>query len=173
MDHCYECGVPSAVAEVHGSMVPVCPVHGPRWKVVRNAPVVAVLAEWDGRVLLGRRAHPPWEGQWNLPGGFVEKGEHPYDAAAREFREEVGLEVRLTGLLAISLSCYEPNDDWLLHHVFTGEARGEPVPHPAEMSEARWFLPEDIPRDLAGDHEARMVAWRDGLRPVPLPGRGG
>ena len=171
MVHCYECGAPSAIADVHGSTVPVCPEHGPRWKLVRNAPVVAVLAECDGRVLLGRRAHEPWVGQWNLPGGFVEKGEHPFDAAVREFREEVGLEVRLTGLLAISLSRYEPTDDWLLHHVFTGEAHGEPVPEPTEMSEAAWFEPEDIPHGLAGDHEARVAEWRAGRRAVPLPAR--
>jgi ADP-ribose pyrophosphatase YjhB (NUDIX family) len=95
------------------------------------------------------------------------------DAAVREFREEVGLEVTLTGLLAISLSRYEPTDDWLVHHVFTGEAQGEPAPDPREMSEAHWFLPEDIPSPLAGDHDARIGEWRRGLRPVPLPSRGG
>jgi ADP-ribose pyrophosphatase YjhB (NUDIX family) len=172
VDHCYECGRPSEVAGVHGTAVPVCPEHGPRWKLVRNAPVVAVLAEWEGRVLLGRRSHEPWLGQWNIPGGFVERGEHPYDAATREFREEVGLEVRLTGLLAITVSRYEPTDDWLLHHVFTGEANGEPSPDPAEMSEARWFLPEEVPPDLAGDHDARLAEWRSGQQPVPLAARG-
>jgi ADP-ribose pyrophosphatase YjhB (NUDIX family) len=133
---------------------------------------VAVLAEWEGRVLLGRRALEPWFGQWNLPGGFVEKGEHPMDAAVREFREEVGLEVRLTGLLAVTLSRYEPTDDWLLHHIFTGDADGEPAPDPREMSEACWFLPDQIPSPLAGDHEARVGAWRRGQQPVPLPSRG-
>ncbi|MBV9920402.1 MAG: NUDIX hydrolase [Pseudonocardia sp.] len=130
------------------------------------------MAEWDGRVLLGRRALEPWLGDWNLPGGFVEKGEHPMDAAVREFREEVGLEVTLTGLLAISLSRYEPTDDWLVHHVFTGEAQGEPDPDPLEMSEAHWFRPDDIPSPLAGDHQARIGEWQRGLRPVPLPSRG-
>ena len=172
MLHCYECGAPAPVEDLHGFPVPVCPEHGPRWKLVRNAPVVAVLAEWDGRVLLGRRALEPWLGDWNLPGGFVEKGEHPMDAAVREFREEVGLEVTLTGLLAISLSRYEPTDDWLVHHVFTGEAQGEPDPDPLEMSEAHWFRPDDIPSPLAGDHQARIGEWQRGLRPVPLPSRG-
>ena len=41
------------------------------------------------------------------------------------------------------------------------------------MSEARWFRPEEIPTGLAGDHEARVAEWRAGLRPVPLPARGG
>jgi 8-oxo-dGTP pyrophosphatase MutT (NUDIX family) len=32
--------------------------------------IVGVLAEWDGRLLLGRRAIPPREGFWNVPAGF-------------------------------------------------------------------------------------------------------
>src|SRR5262249_7806376 len=49
-------------------------------------------------VLLARRDRPPI---WNLPGGGVEPGEAPWDAAVRETREEVGVEVairRLTGV---------------------------------------------------------------------------
>ena len=84
----------------HGTTLPICPDHGPRWRMVRNAPVVAVLAAWDGRVLLGRRAREPFQGSWELPGGYVELAEHPTDAARREFREEIGLEVVLTGLVA-------------------------------------------------------------------------
>ena len=172
MVHCYECGAPSAIADVHGTTVPVCPEHGPRWKLVRNAPVVAVLAEWDGRVLLGRRAHEPWLGQWNLPGGFVEKGEHPFDAAAREFREEVGLEVRLTGLLAVSLSRYEPTDDWLLHHVFTGEAQRRAGPR-AVRDERGGVVPRPR-RSRAASPATTRPGWPSGGpggAPVPLPAR--
>lgn len=47
----------------------------------------------DGEVVLLERDHPPYEGTWVLPGGFVERDERARDACRREVREEVGLDV--------------------------------------------------------------------------------
>jgi len=54
-----------------------------------------------GRVILARRAIRPGFGLWVIPGGFVEAGESVADGARRETAEEVGLQVRLTGLLGV------------------------------------------------------------------------
>ena len=62
-------------------------------------PSVAIaLRDGDGRVLLARHIET---GIWGLPGGGVEPGETPADAAVREFWEETGLLVRLTRLVGV------------------------------------------------------------------------
>ena len=59
----------------------------------------AVLHDARGRLLLVQRGHEPNRGTWSLPGGRIEPGETPQQAAAREVREETGLEVLVGELL--------------------------------------------------------------------------
>jgi ADP-ribose pyrophosphatase YjhB (NUDIX family) len=55
----------------------------------------AVVRDATGRLLLIRRGRPPAAGLWSLPGGRIEPGETSAEAAAREVREETGLEVEI------------------------------------------------------------------------------
>src|SRR5438477_7016483 len=62
--------------------------------------VGAIIIEGD-RVLLVKRAHPPIQGQWSIPGGVLEVGEVVRQAAIREVREETGLIVEPVELLGV------------------------------------------------------------------------
>ena len=60
--------------------------------------IAIAVVEHDGRFLIGQRPPDvPLGGLWEFPGGKVEPGESPADAAVRECLEETGLRVEVTG----------------------------------------------------------------------------
>jgi ADP-ribose pyrophosphatase YjhB (NUDIX family) len=83
------------------------------WAMKREFPEVplvgigAIIIE-DSRVLLVKRAHPPLQAQWSIPGGVLEVGELVREAATREAREETGLIVEPGELLGV----YEASLRW-------------------------------------------------------------
>ncbi|MFI7382804.1 NUDIX domain-containing protein [Streptomyces sp. NPDC049813] len=60
----------------------------------------ALITDEAGRVLLVRPTYRE-DGSWLLPGGAVDPGEHPHDACRREIREELGLDLPLSAVLAV------------------------------------------------------------------------
>jgi ADP-ribose pyrophosphatase YjhB (NUDIX family) len=115
----------------------------------------AVVVDGD-RVLLARRAYPPWKDGWASPGGFCELGEHPIETVEREVLEETGLRVRVTGYLGVWVDDYadEPGDEES-EVINVAYYRAVPVGgdesdfDPAEVSELRWFAWDELPAELA------------------------
>lgn len=68
----------------------------------QNPKIVAgSIPEWEGRILLCRRAIEPRYGLWTLPAGFMENGETTEQAAMRETLEEAGARIEITSLYSI------------------------------------------------------------------------
>lgn len=125
----------------------------------------AIIEVRGGIVLIRRRNPPPG---WALPGGFVDYGETVGAAAAREAREETGLDVALTELFHVYS---DPTRDPRRHTiatVFIGTAAGVPVAGD-DAAEAAVFTSESLPSPLAFDHarilEDYFTYKRTGRRP--------
>jgi 8-oxo-dGTP diphosphatase len=109
---------------------------------------VVILLPGDRVVLVRRRFPPPG---WALPGGFVDAGETLEAAAAREAREETGLEVELTDLVWIYSDPRRDPRQHTVSTVFLARASGEPRggDDAAEAGAFRW---DALPSPLAFDH---------------------
>jgi len=74
---------------------------------VRRIGAYGLCRDAAGRVLLARNSQlSAFPGLWTLPGGGVEQGEHPDDTVVREFAEETGLTVRVTGLRSVTADVF-------------------------------------------------------------------
>jgi mutator protein MutT len=125
----------------------------------------AVVLDEEERVLLSRRAVDPFAGKWDLPGGFLEEGEHPVDCVRRELQEEAGVEIEPLVFLGIWIDGYVYRDRSFstLNLYWTARiVAGEPVPRD-DVAELRWFAPHEVPADeLAFGHlPAVLSALRD------------
>ena len=118
---------------------------------------VGVVVEDDaGRILLVRRAHEPRLGEWAFPSGFVDAGEILEVAAAREVREEAGVEVRIDALLG----AYSEADEPVVFIAYAGHIVGGTPVGGAETSDVALFAPADLP-PLAFVHDDQVIeAWR-------------
>jgi 8-oxo-dGTP diphosphatase len=108
----------------------------------------AIIIE-NARVVLVKRAHPPLQAEWSIPGGVLEVGELVREAAIREAREETGLTVEPGELLGVYDRVLRDADkrvqyhyvliDFLCHRVWGNLAAA------SDAAEVRWFAREELP----------------------------
>ncbi len=140
---CPRCGAEVAHEDKYGMVRPVCPQCG--WiHFVDPKVAAAVLIEWDGRVLLVRRTNEPFRGLWTLPAGFVNGGEDPAEAAARECLEETGLTVHVTHVLdVIAGREHNRGADFII--VYHAEVISGALLAADDADAAEWFAREALP----------------------------
>ena len=142
MNFCSQCGAPVTLRIPAGDSLPryVCTacnaIHYQNPKIVAGC-----IPEWQGRVLLCRRAIEPRYGLWTLPAGFMENGETTPAAAAREALEEANAVVNDLVLYGV-FNLPQINQVYMLFRGSLFEGRASVG---AETLEVRLFTEAEIP----------------------------
>src|SRR5437660_12440675 len=109
--------------------------------------VGAIIIE-GGRVVLVKRAHPPLQAQWSIPGGVLEVGEFVREAAIREAREETGLIVEPGELLGVYDRILRNEEQRVQYHYvlidFLCRRVGGELQAASDAADVRWFTREEM-----------------------------
>src|SRR6516162_6393087 len=125
---------------------PVCP------------PLAAdVIVEIGNQIVLIERKNFPFG--WAIPGGFVDFGETVEQAAVREAREEISLEVELRALLGVYSRPDRDPRGQTVTVVYVGRGSGNPVASD-DAKKVGLFDPATPPSPLAFDHAEILVDYR-------------
>ncbi len=103
--------------------------------------VLGTIPEWEGKVLLCRRAIEPRYGYWTLPAGFMENGETTAEGATRETVEEAGARIEL----GAPFSMIDVPDVNQVHVFFRARMLDPELDPGTESLEARLFAEPEIP----------------------------
>jgi ADP-ribose pyrophosphatase YjhB (NUDIX family) len=106
-----------------------------------------LIRDGDGRILLVRHV----EGRWQLPGGAVDPGEGPGEAAGRECVEELGVAVELERIVGVyggpqHRFRYANGDEvaWVVTIFAARIVEGRPEPSDDEVDAVGWFAPGEL-----------------------------
>jgi ADP-ribose pyrophosphatase YjhB (NUDIX family) len=114
-----------------------------------SKPTVGALVEdGNGRLLLARRAKEPFKGRWDIPGGFLEEGEHPLEGLRRELEEETGLEVEPLDFLGVWMDRYggDSTAEATLNLYWTARTVSGDARAADDVDDLRWFERDELPR---------------------------
>lgn len=125
---------------------------------LNSKPCAEALVVRDGKLMLVRRAIEPFAGWWDVPGGFLEPGEHPEAGVVRELREETGLEVRPVRLVGISVDVYGPEREPTMSVAYECDVIGGEERPADDAREIGWFALDAIPTEIAFEHAPKLIA---------------
>jgi ADP-ribose pyrophosphatase YjhB (NUDIX family) len=153
---CTQCGGPLTTRDVRRVPRRWCPacdhIHYADPKVA-----VGVAVFRDDRLLLVRRTMNPGRGRWSLPGGYLDIGEDPVVAAAREAEEEAGVRVDVRHVLDVFAN--PPQDGGAVFVLYAAAwVAGEPTAGD-DADAADFFARADLPPLAFRSTERAVANW--------------
>jgi ADP-ribose pyrophosphatase YjhB (NUDIX family)/GNAT superfamily N-acetyltransferase len=166
--YCPQCGHELEEGEVAGRLRQYCPAC--HYVVYRNpVPGVAILCEKDDGLVLIRRGHPPFVGEWALPAGYIEADESSEQAAVRECLEETGLDVNVKELFSVSSFRGDMLGSGIVIF-YRAEAVGGDLVAGDDAAEARVFALDELPSQIPfRTHREAITRWAAARRALPRP----
>ena len=122
---------------------------------------VGAIIVQNERILLARRANPPLQDEWSIPGGLVETGETIKQALVREAREETGLEIEPVKLAEVFERILRDKDARVQYHfvlidylcrVVSGEAQAS-----SDVSELVWAAADKLESYSVAEETCRVI----------------
>ncbi|MBI5931174.1 MAG: NUDIX hydrolase [Chloroflexi bacterium] len=157
INFCVRCGQPLQDRAMFGKIRRTCPGCG--YIHFQDPKVAAIAFIVDAnRVLLVKRAENPEKGKWSLPGGFVDAGEDPRQAAIREAFEETGLQVEITHLLEVFFHPASNGNPIVI--AFSAQIIGGALCAADDAEEVAWFTAETLPELAFDSTHALINHWR-------------
>lgn len=109
----------------------------------------AMIITRDNKVLLMKRKGTHGHGTWSTPGGHLDFGETPEQCAAREAKEEVGLDVVDIRFRALTNDVFDTTGKHYVTIWMDGKSTGEPtIAAEEEVDELGWFAWDSLPSPL-------------------------
>jgi len=121
--------------------------------MARRSPALTVdgILIRDDSILLIQRKHPPFQGKWALPGGFVEYGEKTEEAMVREMSEETGLKIQIQSLVGVYSDSRRDPRGHTVTVAYLVESVGGSLHAGDDAGNVKFFKANELP-ELAFDH---------------------
>lgn len=159
VNFCVRCGEPLQDRAVFGKIRRTCSGCGYIHFLDPKVAAIVFIVD-EHHVLLVKRAENPEKGKWALPGGFVDAGEDPREAAIREASEETGLQVTITRLLDVFYFQSPNGSPTPIVIAFEAQMIGGVLCAADDAEEVSWFAADKLPELAFASTHALISRWR-------------